>query len=199
MRIQSRDSEQLGSLGSNGEESALQGAELESSADKEEAVVLPWEYDSGECELPHIMKGGSRNAVVKEVKSDPTLAKIRDQASRGLEGFFWANGLILRSVRNHLGEMVDQVVVPCSLREKFMSQAHEHLGHASARKARDVLGRYFWWPGLATDVSKHCRSCRQCQQFGRGAVGKAPFEVATGGHQAVRVYGHGFSGAFPQG
>ena len=77
-------------------------------------------------------------------------------------------------MRNHLGEVVDLVVVPKSFRDTLLQLVHEHTGHVGAKKARLVMCRHFWWPGVSSDVGNHCGSCPQCQAFSRGGVRKAP-------------------------
>ena len=39
-----------------------------------------------------------------------------------------------------------------------------HAGHLGARKTRERLTRYFWWPGWAKDIDHFVTSCTTCQR-----------------------------------
>ena len=47
--------------------------------------------------------------------------------------------------------------------EIAIDQAHRIVGHKAARKTRDYVSRWFWWPTLAKDVEHFCKSCGICQ------------------------------------
>ncbi len=70
-------------------------------------------------------------------------------------------------INNAIGNTV--VTVPEALSkgrrvtEIAIDQAHHIVGHKAARKTRDYLSRWFWWPTLAKDVEMFCKSCGTCQ------------------------------------
>jgi hypothetical protein len=37
-------------------------------------------------------------------------------------------------------------------------------GHFGKTRTLETISRYYWWPGLATDVRKYCKSCDICQR-----------------------------------
>jgi len=69
--------------------------------------------------------------------------------------------------KNTIGNTV--VAVPGALSkgrrvtEIVIDQAHCIVGHKAARKTRDYVSCWFWWPTLAKDVESFCKSCGICQ------------------------------------
>lgn len=63
---------------------------------------------------------------------------------------------------------VQQVVVPKRYRSHVLSLAHDgSSGHLGIRKTYNLILRYFFWPGLKSDVTAFCRSCHICQMSGK--------------------------------
>ena len=75
-------------------------------------------------------------------------------------------------------EILDQIVVPCSLREKVISLAHENMmsGHLGVNKTFKKVSNYFYWPSMRREVKKYVNSCHECQMTGKPnkPVPKAP-------------------------
>ena len=70
-----------------------------------------------------------------------------------------------------------QVVVPSEHRKHVMSLAHESIvcGHLAAKKTIDRITTSFHWPGITSDVTRLCRSCKTCQKtVPKGKVTKVP-------------------------
>ena len=65
------------------------------------------------------------------------------------------------------------LAVPVSLRVALLEDAHGGLfaGHLGEKRVYDRLRRSYWWPGMRSDVRKHCRSCLTCAT--RRGVGRA--------------------------
>ena len=54
---------------------------------------------------------------------------------------------------------------------------HENImgGHLGTRKTTDRILAKFYWPGITSDVKRHCASCDACQRTApRGRVSKLP-------------------------
>lgn len=66
-------------------------------------------------------------------------------------------------------DVVQQVVVPAPLRPQILSLAHDPgwAGHLGITKTYNRILRYFFWPGLKSDVVKYCRTCHVCQLIGK--------------------------------
>ncbi len=62
-----------------------------------------------------------------------------------------------------------QIVLPAGYREQVLKLAHEHVlsGHLVVTKTFRRVSRYFYWPGLKSDMSNFCRSCPVCQLAGK--------------------------------
>ena len=57
--------------------------------------------------------------------------------------------------------------VPSHLREKMIGSVHGG-GHFSNDRVYNSLVQSWWWDGMYTDVSKHCKNCPLCV-FASGA------------------------------
>ena len=62
-----------------------------------------------------------------------------------------------------------QIVVPRAYRPKILDLAHETpmSGHLGINKTYHKILYHFFWPGLKSDVSQHCKSCHTCQMVGK--------------------------------
>ena len=87
--------------------------------------------------------------------------------------------------------------MPQFKRSEVLSLAHEGLfgGHMGMQKTLDRVLNVFYWPGVGSDVKRHCRSCDRCQrtslkgsQLGRVPVDDEPLRCVamdlSGLHQA---------------
>jgi hypothetical protein len=83
--------------------------------------------------------------------------------------------------------------------EVAIDQAHRIVGHKAARKTRDYISRWFWWPTLAKDVEAFCKSCGICQTTKtstskpKGLLHSLPIPEAT--WQSISM---DFVGPFPE-
>ena len=61
-----------------------------------------------------------------------------------------------------------QIVVPRAYRPEILNLAHETpmSGHLGINKTSHKILNHFFWPGLKSDVSQHCKSCHTCQMVG---------------------------------
>ncbi|GAA6054862.1 hypothetical protein NBRC10513_006213 [Rhodotorula toruloides] len=60
----------------------------------------------------------------------------------------------------------ERLVVPkvSELREAWLHDAHDALGHFGAQKTLHALSQSFYWPGMAKDTVRYVRSCDGCQR-----------------------------------
>ena len=80
----------------------------------------------------------------------------------------------MKVILDRFDEKCELVVVPKCKREKILELAHEKCGHLGERKVLSVVSKRFFWPLMATDVSKHCRSCNVCQRANKRGSRKSP-------------------------
>ena len=52
--------------------------------------------------------------------------------------------------------------IPVELRPAYLYAFHEQLGHIGSVAMLKVVRRHVYWPGMATDVQNHVRSCHEC-------------------------------------
>lgn len=115
-----------------------------------------------------------------EKKKDPSLARCRIAAAGQGDivnksvSFYWEDGLLMRKrTPPHSEDLgwnaVYQLVVPAKFRLQVLMLGYDHdfAGHFGIKKTYHRILRYFFWPGLKSDVVKHCRSCHRCQLAGK--------------------------------
>ena len=75
-------------------------------------------------------------------------------------------------------DIVEQIVVPCKLREKVLSLGHDDIfaGHLGVNKTLQKIKKSFFWPFMKRDVKRYVNSCHECQIAGKPnkPVPKAP-------------------------
>uniref|UniRef100_A0A8C5DMZ9 Gypsy retrotransposon integrase-like protein 1 n=1 Tax=Gouania willdenowi TaxID=441366 RepID=A0A8C5DMZ9_GOUWI len=90
-------------------------------------------------------------------------------------GYFLNEGMLMRKW-TPLGvspaeewSVITQIVVPTPYRTEILKMAHDNLlaGHLGVKKTYDRILRHFFWPGLKSDVVRHCRVCHWCQVSGK--------------------------------
>ena len=123
----------------------------------------------------------SRSQLCKEQHSDREISPLFDRAldenemSQVPVCYYVQNDILMRKWRppdvsaddewtvNH------QIVVPRAYRPEILNLAHETpmSGHLGVNKTYHKILNHFFWPGLKSDVSQHCKSCHTCQMVGK--------------------------------
>ena len=123
----------------------------------------------------------SRSQLCTEQHSDPEISPLFDRAldenemSQVPVCYYVKNDILMRKWRppdvsaddewtvNH------QIVVPRAYRPEILNLAHETpmSGHLGVNKTYHKILNHFFWPGLKSDVSQHCKSCHTCQMVGK--------------------------------
>ena len=123
----------------------------------------------------------SRSQLCKEQHSDPEISPLFDRALDESEMsqvpvcYYLKNDILMRKWRppdvsaddewtvNH------QIVVPRAYRREILNLAHETpmSGHLGVNKTYHKILNHFFWLGLKSDVSQHCKSCHTCQMVGK--------------------------------
>ena len=126
---------------------------------------VAWASGSPGTPLKVHLEGEDFLAVIRDAyKNDTLFSKVLlhpEQHPR----YSIKNGIIYCT--NVLGKSV--VAVPETLSkgrrvtEIAIDQAHRIVGHKAARKTRDYVSRWFWWPTMAKDIKNFCKSCGICQ------------------------------------
>ena len=118
------------------------------------------------------------NKLVALQKQDSTLANLWKDVNISKHYLIHSNGLL---VRKHVeyNNVCEQIVLPYVLRSKILNLAHclPSSGHIGMGKMRKRILKYFFWPGVYTDIREYCRTCETCQKIGKGgSIMKAPME-----------------------
>ena len=116
-----------------------------------------------------------KEAFLSAQQNDPSLTVCwgAAQSPEALGVYSVVDGILMRTwfppkIGNLGWNCVQQVVIPQPFRSQVLSLAHDNLaGHLGIRKMYIRVLRYFYWPGLKSDVAKFCRSCHVCQVMGK--------------------------------
>src|SRR5260370_15767122 len=49
------------------------------------------------------------------------------------------------------------------IRGLLIQNLHKIIGHYSSPRTLEYMRKYYWWPTMAKDVEKFCKSCKTCQ------------------------------------
>ena len=122
----------------------------------------------------------TRKMLVEAQRADPSLGNLLDKVISEAESedesvcYFLKSDILVRKFRPpdvpkcETWHNVTQVVVPTCYRDKVLSLAHDHIGgHLGIKKTLYKIMKYFFWPGINSDVSKFCRNCHICQIAGK--------------------------------
>ena len=127
----------------------------------------------------------TRDNLIRYQKSDPTLENFLyravplDETTHYPQCYYLRNGVLMRKFRRHdvpqnasWGEY-HQIVLPTCLQSQVISLSHD-LGHLGIKKTLAKIMKYFFWPGINSDVSGYIRRCHSCQLAGKGTIKRAP-------------------------
>ena len=123
----------------------------------------------------------SRSQLCKEQHSDPEISTLFERALDEKEisqvpvCYYVKNDILMRKWRPPDVSAEDewtvnhQIVVPRVYRPEILNLAHETpmSGHLGVNKTYHTILNHFYWPGLKSDVSHHCKSCHTCQMVGK--------------------------------
>ena len=119
----------------------------------------------GEIELHagKIREGMMTHDIREETKTDPTLAPLLKLGEQNREGYYLANGILMRTRTGPMGENVTQLCVPTSQRQKCLLAAHNSFGHQGRNKMTMLLRPPFYWPNMSRSCRDWVRACVKCQ------------------------------------
>ena len=61
--------------------------------------------------------------------------------------------------------VVEQIVIPSSLRMKILQQYHDDLGHNGHDRTYLTIRSKYHWPGMYQQIRKYCKTCMKCQKI----------------------------------
>ncbi|XP_038147858.1 uncharacterized protein LOC119787881 [Cyprinodon tularosa] len=120
--------------------------------------------------------------IIEMQHSDPALTPLFQKAegnqqpergSKKLEEFFLKDGILYRQQGSVL-----QLVVPRPVQKVVLSLGHSipWAGHLGKHKTMARIRKYFYWPGIQSDVALFCKGCPQCQKSSLKIPSRAPLQ-----------------------
>ena len=153
---------------------ALQGPSTPSAdfADSPDATI-------GKHLLPNSPFNADAQTLLQQIcegyASDPFFCRL-ETSGTGKHGLSFSDGLWMHAGR---------VAVPGSsdLRQGIVRKLHcsPYAGHFGVQRTMDLIGRYYWWPGMQEQVATCIRGCVSCQRS------KAPMGASAGRLQPLPV------------
>ncbi|XP_064482847.1 uncharacterized protein LOC135395680 [Ornithodoros turicata] len=114
-----------------------------------------------------------RDTLIKLQGDDASLAILsrNDQVGVAKKNvrIFKKNDVLYRHYEDRKGRVVDQLIVPKSLRNDVLRLCHDNswAGHLGSRKTKQRLLQEWYWPGCFRDVENYVRACDTCQRVGK--------------------------------
>ena len=121
----------------------------------------------------------TRDRLTVAQKADKNLQKCFTAVVSGDQNsevpcYYTNDGILMCKWTPPLAEKVDwgvvaQIVVPACYCEHVLLLAHESrwAGHLGLHKTYNLVLKHFFWPGLKSDITAHCRTCHVCQLAGK--------------------------------
>ena len=123
----------------------------------------------------------STKDLISLQQNDATLKNCYEKVldvSPNFPKFSERSGVLIRvnNSKENLRDIIQQIVLPKSLRGKVLSLAHDTIlsGHLGINKTKNRVSNHFFWPGMSGDISRFCRSCPVCQKNNINKPPKAP-------------------------
>ncbi|XP_064485140.1 uncharacterized protein LOC135397466 [Ornithodoros turicata] len=114
-----------------------------------------------------------RDTLVELQREDESLTKLRDITKEGIANknvkITKRDNVLYRHYEDRNGRVVDQLVVPKSLRADVLHLCHSNswAGHLGIRKTKQRLLQEWYWPGCFKDIENYVRACDTCQRVGK--------------------------------
>ena len=126
----------------------------------------------------------NREKLIELQKADPSFEKLlsrkESRNKRGEIVKFEVKKDVLYRVCNKGDEKeMSHIVIPESLRAHVMKLLHDSImgGHLGINKTLERINSVFYWPDMAGDVMRYCKSCDICQKtISKGRMSKVPLE-----------------------
>ena len=77
------------------------------------------------------------------------------------------------SITDNLIVMGHRILIPSTLRNKILHQAH--VGHPGLNKMKETMRTYCIWPGMSIDIENFSKECEACARFSK-CNNSAPLE-----------------------
>ena len=86
------------------------------------------------------------------------------------------DGVLYRRVMDHQHGLINQLVLPMTLRAGALSSLHDQMGHQGVEKTLGLLRLRVYWPRMHRDVRAYINACTRC------TLGQRPPAHTPSGH-----------------
>ena len=91
-----------------------------------------------DCPLVH--PGGIPSAELQAAtREDETLQAWRAKADESLDGFYWDDGLLMKTITTNLEEQRELLIMPHEFRPRLLKTAHDRQRHLGVKKVKAAL------------------------------------------------------------
>lgn len=117
-----------------------------------------------------------RKQFARTQRNDESLQDLFEETKESPSQFTIRKKLLYKYHVDPVGEPRLLLVVPTSLRRRVFEEAHSSTlaGHFAAKKTRNKIGRFFYWPGVARDTQTWCKQCDICQKQNTAKTHRSP-------------------------
>ena len=85
------------------------------------------------------------------------------------------NGVVVRNYKiEPFSNLQSVIVAPDSMKQEFLSQAHDDSSHQGIERTLTRLKSRYFWVGIGSDVNDYVTSCETCQKAKLPLPVKAP-------------------------
>ena len=105
-----------------------------------------------------------RTELAKATSDDKSLQHLYKLATLQKDGYYFRDGILLRTRLDVFGQTTEQICLPTPYRQKCLHLAHNNFGHQGRTKMTDLIRPFFHWPSMTRDCLAHVRSCDVCQR-----------------------------------
>ena len=116
-------------------------------------LIIKYKCGNGNYEADALSRAPQANLIsIEEIKNHQEQMTDKDN-------FEIINGLRMRRRKG-----LDKIVVPTTLREKVLEQAHNQFGHIGTKKMLSLISPTYYWPNIIIDINNFAKHCDVCQK-----------------------------------
>ena len=158
--------------------------EILAKAEEEGSSLGGKAKEEGEIDLQpgKIREGMLSHEISEETRTDSSLTPLVKLGEENKEGYYFVNGILMRSRRDTMGENVTQLCVPAKQRAKCLLAAHNSFGHQGRNKMIMLLRPHFYWPNMSRSCRDWVKACEKCQAADKSTPKQCPMiarEITT--------------------
>ncbi len=112
--------------------------------------------------IPELQEEASdKLRLSSQQEEDPTIARIRQLAEDGKDGYSWKDKVLVLRMDDTMSE---RVVVPEKRRKGILIGTLQQIRRSFFLQDSSHYGQIVYMPGISKDTKAWCRSCPECQK-----------------------------------